>query len=137
MLGVETMEGENVVDSISRAMQLVECLNSPWFKIYPDIGNLAAHGYDLREELNRGKGHLIGVHVKDSRPDEPRRVPFGAGVVPFVAAFQKLAEMDYSGPVLIEMWNDNRPDSMQLIVEARQWVLGKMIAGGLVDDAAL
>ena len=137
MLGVETMEGEHVVDSISRAMQLVEYLNSPWFQIYPDIGNIAAHGYDLREELSRGNGHIVGVHVKDSRPGEPRRVPFGDGVVPFVDAFRKLAELGFNGPVMIEMWNDNRPDSMQLIAEARQWILDRMEEGGLVDSAAL
>ncbi len=137
MLGVETMEGEHVVDSISRAMQLVEYLNSPWFQIYPDIGNIAAHGYDLREELSRGYGHIVGIHVKDSRPGEPRRVSFGDGVVPFVDAFQKLAELDFNGPVMIEMWNDNRPDSMQLIAEARQWILDRMEEGGLVDNATL
>lgn len=137
MLGVETMEGEHVVDSIRRAMRLVESLDSPWFQVYPDIGNLAAHGYDLRHELACGTGHLVGVHVKDSRPGEPRRVRFGEGVVPFVDAFQELAAMNFTGPVLIEMWNDNRPDSMRLIKEARQWVLDKMADGGLVDDAAL
>ena len=137
MLGVETMEGANVVDSIRRAMSHVEALNSPWFQIYPDIGNLAAHGFDVGAELESGDGHIVGVHVKDSRPGEPRRVPFGEGVVPFVAAFQKLAQLRFRGPVLIEMWNDNRPDSMDLIADARQWVLGKMREGGLIDDAAL
>ena len=115
MLGVETMEGSNVVDSIRRAMRHVEALNSPWFQIYPDIGNLAAHGFDVGEELEIGHGHIVGIHVKDSRPGEPRRVPFGEGVVPFVAAFHKLADLGFRGPVLIEMWNDNRPDSMDLI----------------------
>lgn len=137
MLGVETMEGANVVDSIRRAMCHVEALNSPWFQIYPDIGNLAAHGFDVGEELDSGNGHIVGIHVKDSRPGEPRRVPFGEGIVPFVEAFRKLADLGFHGPVLIEMWNDNRPDSMDLIVAARQWVVGKMLEGGLIDDATL
>ena len=137
MLGVETMEGANVVDSIRRAMCHVEALNSPWFQLYPDIGNLAAHGFDVGEELEIGHGHIVGVHVKDSRPGEPRRVPFGEGVVPFADAFRKLAELGFRGPVLIEMWNDNRPDSMDLIAAARQWVVGKMREGGLIADAAL
>lgn len=136
MLAVETMEGANVVDSIRRAMRHVEALNSPWFQVYPDIGNLAAHGFDVGDELDSGKGHIVGIHVKDSRPGEPRRVPFGEGVVPFVEAFRKLAELGFRGPVLIEMWNDNRPDSLDLIGAARQWVVGKMLEGGLIDDAA-
>ncbi len=137
MLGVETMEGDHVVDSIGRALRHVEALGSPWFQIYPDIGNLAAHGFDVAHELDLGQAHLIGIHVKDSRPGEPRRVPFGEGVVPFVDAFRQLAQLGYSGPVLIEMWNDNRIDSMDLIAAARRWVLEKMREGGLFDDATL
>lgn len=137
MLGVETMEGANVVDSIRRAMQHVEALNSPWFQIYPDIGNLAAHGFDVGEELEIGNGHIVGIHIKDARPGEPRRVPFGEGVVPFVAAFHKLSELGFRGPLLIEMWNDNRLDSMDIVAAARHWVVGKMREGGLIDDATL
>ena len=137
MLAVETMEGEHVVDSITAGLRIVEQLDSPWFQIYPDIGNLAAHGFDVSAELQRARGHLVGVHVKDSRPGEPRRVPFGKGVVPFVDAFRTLAALDFRGPILVEMWNDNRPDSMELVAGARKWVLEKMQEGGLIDDAAL
>ncbi len=135
MLGVETMEGNNVVDSITRAMYFVHLLNSPWFQIYPDLGNIAAHGFDLLTELERGRGHIVGIHVKDSRPGEPRRVPFGEGVVPFVDAFRKLASMDFNGPVMIEMWNDDSPDAMQIIQQARQWIVAKMIEAGLIAQA--
>ncbi|MEL6149496.1 MAG: L-ribulose-5-phosphate 3-epimerase [Chloroflexota bacterium] len=133
MLGVETMEGENVVDSITRAMYIVNLIDSPWFQVYPDLGNIAAHGYDLNTELERGRGHIVGVHAKDSRPGEPRRVPFGEGVVPFAQAFARLASINYTGPVMIEMWNDNSPDSMQIIQQSRQWVLERMAEGGLLE----
>lgn len=137
MLGIETMEGDNVVDSIRLAKRHIDALNSPWLNIYPDIGNLAAHGFDLRSELRIGHGHLVGIHVKDSRPGQPRRVPFGEGVVPFGEAFQTLAELNFRGPILIEMWNDNRPDSLDLIIAARQWVQAKMAEAGLIDYAPL
>jgi L-ribulose-5-phosphate 3-epimerase len=132
MLGVETMEGENVVDSITRAMYFVHLLDSPWFQVYPDLGNIAAHGFDVAQELERGRGHMVGIHVKDSRPGEPRRVPFGEGVVPFTNAFRKLAQMGFAGPIMIEMWNDNSPDSMQIIQQSREWVMERMVAGGLL-----
>ncbi|MEO0561288.1 MAG: L-ribulose-5-phosphate 3-epimerase [Chloroflexota bacterium] len=137
MLGVETMEGEHVVDSITRAMYIVNLLDSPWFQVYPDLGNIAAHGFDLDIELERGRGHIVGVHVKDSRPGEPRRVKFGEGVVPFENAFRKLAYMGYTGPIMIEMWNDNSPDRMRIIQESRQWVRDQMAAGGLVAEEAI
>ena len=100
--------------------------------MYPDVGNLGEHGLDVCVELERGRGHLVGIHVKDTRPGEPRRVPFGQGIVPFVAAFRKLAEMRYTGPVMLEMWNDDSPDALRIIRDARTWILARMIEAGLV-----
>jgi L-ribulose-5-phosphate 3-epimerase UlaE len=59
-------------------------------------------------------------------------VPFGRGIVPFVDAFRKLAEMGYAGPVMLEMWNDDSAESLQIIRDAREWVLARMVEGGLV-----
>ena len=134
MLALENVDG-NDVDSVSKAMLFVDTFNSPWFQVYPDVGNLGEHGLDVCAELERGRGHLVGIHVKDTRPGEPRRVPFGQGIVPFGEAFRKLAEMRYAGPVMLEMWNDDAPDSLRIIREARQWVLARMIAAGLVEGS--
>ena len=131
MLALENVDG-NDVDSVSKAMLFVDYFNSPWFQVYPDVGNLGEHGLDICAELERGRGHLVGIHVKDTRPGEPRRVPFGQGIVPFVDAFRKLAEMCYVGPVMLEMWNDDLPDSVPIIRDAREWVVSRMIAAGLV-----
>ena len=131
-LALENVDGSDV-DSITRAMYFVNAFNSPYFQVYPDIGNLAEHGLDVCAELARGAGHLVGVHVKDTRPGEPRRVPFGEGVVPFVDAFYKLKTMGFSGPVLLEMWNDDSPDSLRIVREAREWVMARMAEGGLIE----
>ena len=131
MLALENVDG-NDVDSISKAMIFVDQFNSPWFQVYPDVGNLGEHGLDVVAELERGRGHLVGIHVKDTRPGEPRRVPFGQGIVPFVDAFRKLAEMRYAGPVMLEMWNDDSPEALRIIREARAWVIARMVEGGLV-----
>jgi L-ribulose-5-phosphate 3-epimerase len=133
MLALENVDG-NDVDSVSQAMHFVEQFKSPWFQVYPDIGNLAEHGLDVCQELERGRGHIVGIHVKDTRPGEPRRVPFGAGIVPFVEAFQTLAQIDYRGPLMLEMWNDDSPDSMKIVSNARQWVVERMLWAGLIDS---
>jgi len=130
MLALENVDG-NDVDSITKAMIFVEQFDSPWFQVYPDVGNLGEHGLDVCAELERGRGHLVGLHVKDTRPGEPRRVPFGQGVVPFVDAFRKLAEMRYVGPVMLEMWNDDSPDALRIVREAREWVIARMVKAGL------
>jgi len=131
MLALENVDGDDV-NSIHRAMIFVEAFHSPWLQVYPDIGNLGEHGLDICAELERGRGHIVGVHVKDTRPGEPRRVPFGKGVVPFVSAFRKLAEMKFAGPVMLEMWNDNSPDSMRTVQAARDWVVARMIDANLL-----
>ena len=131
MLALENVDGNDVM-SITEAMRFVSDFNSPWFQIYPDIGNLAEHELSIADELELGRGHLVGLHVKDTIPGEPRRVPFGEGVTPFVAAFRKLAEMNFNGPVLLEMWNDDSPDSLRIVAAARAWVEERMIDGGLI-----
>ena len=131
MLALENVDG-NDVDSVTQAMVFVDAFNSPWFQVYPDIGNLSEHGLDVCAELELARGHMVGLHVKDTIPGEPRRVPFGEGTTPFVAAFEKLAEMNFAGPVLLEMWNDDSPDSLRIVQEARAWVTARMREGGLI-----
>ena len=130
-LALENVDGNDVM-SISRAMRFIQHFNSPYLQIYPDIGNLAEHGLDVCAELECGRGHFVGVHVKDTRPGEPRRVPFGAGTTPFVDAFATLADMQFCGPILLEMWNDDSPDSLHIVSQAREWVTARMKEGGLI-----
>jgi L-ribulose-5-phosphate 3-epimerase len=132
MLALENVDG-NDVDSVTQAMYFVDTFNSPWFQVYPDIGNLSEHGLDVCAELELARGHIVGLHVKDTIPGEPRRVPFGQGTTPFVDAFKKLAEMKFTGPVLLEMWNDDSPDSLRIVQEAREWVVARMREGGLIS----
>lgn len=136
MLALENVDG-NDVDSITQAMYFVNAFKSPWFQVYPDIGNLAEHGLDVCAELELAREHLIGIHVKDTRPGEPRRVPFGEGTVPFVDAFRKLAEMNFNGPVLLEMWNDDSPEAMEIVRQSRLWVMSRMIEAGLISEKVL
>ena len=131
MLALENVDGDDVA-SIRRAMPLIETFNSPWFQLYPDIGNLGEHGLDISSELERGRGHIVGVHIKDTLPGQPRRVPFGQGVVPFTEAFRKLAEMNFAGPILLEMWNDDSPNSLRIAREARDWVVDRMVQANLI-----
>lgn len=129
MLGLETMDGEDIT-SVSTALEIVQKINSPILKLYPDVGNLIGNGFDVSKELKLGKGQLIGIHLKDARPGQYRRVPFGTGDVPFVDVFRTLSDIEYDGNFLIEMWNDSAPDSMETITNARAWIVDKMLAAG-------
>lgn len=126
-----------LMNSISKAMGYAHYLNNPWFQIYPDIGNLSAWDNDVQMELEAGRGHIVAVHVKDTRPGVFKNVPFGSGVVEFESCFETLKRSGYRGPYLIEMWSESAANPIAEVLAARDWVLARMAAAGLleVDDA--
>ncbi len=134
MLALENMDGEDIT-SVSEAMDFVEYFDSPWLQVYPDLGNLAGNRLDVCAELRRARGHLVGIHLKDARPGAYRRVAFGTGDVPFLDAFRTLADINYAGPFLVEMWNDDHPDAMRMIVDARTWLAASMAEAGLLNNS--
>lgn len=121
LLALENVDTE-LVNSASKIMRIVRLINSPWLQAYPDIGNMAAYGYDPLEQLPQTKGHLVGVHVKDTRKDELRGVVLGEGIVQFEAVFQLLARLGYTGPLVMEMWSgmDKNNDPVGSLTDARQ-----------------
>ncbi|ACR70790.1 L-ribulose-5-phosphate 3-epimerase [Edwardsiella ictaluri] len=129
-LAMETMDTP-LLNSISKALGYCRYLRSPWFQIYPDIGNLSAWDNDVELELAAAIDHIVAVHVKDTRPGQFRDVPFGSGVVDFEACFRTLDRHGYRGPYLIEMWNESAPGPLQAVREARDWVMERMRRAGL------
>ncbi len=109
MLGLENIDIDTA-NSVEKALRFVQLVDSPWLNVYPDMGNLVASGFDPVEQIPLAKSYLLGVHVKDSVPGEYRGVTFGKGDVPFKATFKMLEEMDFSGPLVIEMWARFAPD---------------------------
>jgi len=127
MLGLENVECP-MADSIEKGMTFVRAADTPWFQMYPDVGNLTAMQKDLPREIRAGAGHIVGVHLKDTRVGEYRRVPFGQGLVDFAAAFRTLEEIDFRGPFMVEMWNEAAADPMAVVTEARRWLLERLAA---------
>jgi L-ribulose-5-phosphate 3-epimerase len=134
MLGLENCDLE-FVDSIDKGLRIVQHLNSPWFHLFPDMGNLAAAGYDPADQLRRAAGHLVAVHVKDTTPGVVRGVPFGQGLVPFGEVFQTLADIGFWGPMTVEMWSDMEAgdDPFGSVVAARELV-ARLVAEAWPED---
>ncbi|KNC90940.1 L-ribulose-5-phosphate 3-epimerase [Trabulsiella odontotermitis] len=124
-----------LMNSISKALGYAHYLNNPWFQLYPDIGNLSAWDNDVQMELQAGMGHIVAVHVKDTRPGIFKNVPFGSGVVDFEACFRTLKQGGYCGPYLIEMWSETADDPAAEVVKARDWVRERMARAGLGEAA--
>lgn len=122
------------MNSVTKAMDYIRRINSPWLQLYPDIGNLVAANQDAVFELLRGEDHLIALHVKDAILNVIRRIPFGKGLVPFSEIFRVLAKMNFKGPMLIEMWTDDADDAVEIISDAREWVLKHWVEALNIDE---
>ncbi|WP_347254061.1 L-ribulose-5-phosphate 3-epimerase [Leminorella grimontii] len=126
-----------LMNSISKALGYASYLNNPWFQLYPDIGNLSAWDNDVQMELKAGSGHIVAVHIKDTRPGVFKNVSFGTGVVDFERCFTTLKDCGYCGPYLIEMWSESADDPIKEVKDARDWVKRRMANAGLPMEAVL
>jgi L-ribulose-5-phosphate 3-epimerase len=103
MLGLENVDLD-FINSIEKALHYIREVNSPWLKIFPDMGNLVAAGYEPLSQFRQAKGQIVGLHVKDAVLGQVRGVPFKEGIVPFDKIFQVLSEICFHGPLVVEMW---------------------------------
>lgn len=135
MLAVEIMDTP-LMGSITKWLAWKRDIPTPWFQVYPDLGNLSAWGANVPDELESGIEHIVAVHVKDTRPPagaDPGQfkcVPFGDGCVDFAAAFAALKRLGYRGDFLVEMWAEASADPRAAAAAARRFVLGKLKEAG-------
>ncbi|ABR73615.1 xylulose 5-phosphate 3-epimerase [Actinobacillus succinogenes] len=135
-LAVEIMDTE-FMSSITRWKKWDEIIKSPWFTVYPDVGNLSAWNDNVEEELTLGIDKISKIHLKDTYKvtetckGQFRDVPFGEGCVDFVNVFRILDKLNYRGAFLIEMWTEKSDEPIAEIINARRWIEQKMKEGGL------
>ena len=95
-LGFETMENE-FMNTVEKAMYYIGLVDSNYLKIYPDIGNTTnaavLHGTDPIEDLKKGKGQLLALHLKETCPGHYREIPYGTGHVNFESAVETAWEL--------------------------------------------
>ncbi len=135
VLAMEIMDTP-YMGTITRAMEYLKKIPSPYFKIYPDIGNLSNFAEDVPKELALGLGEIVAVHVKETKPGVFRDLEFGEGTVDFAGVFQALHNLGYQGMFLLEMWADNSrsqtvEEAAAHIARARSFVVEKMKQGGM------
>lgn len=124
MLAIEPVEV--FINSVEKAMEIIKIIDSPWLQIYPDVSNMMSLGIDPVPQILKGKGHIVAVHIRDSLPNFFYNVPIGEGILDFDAVFRQLIKMQYKGPYLLEMWNQDDPDYINIITDARKKILNYM-----------
>ncbi|BDA64772.1 L-ribulose-5-phosphate 3-epimerase [Actinomyces capricornis] len=130
VMGIENVDGHDVT-SIRKAVELVREVDSPYLQVYPDLGNIAEQGLDPRVELAAGRGHMVAMHAKDVRRGEPRRVEMGRGIVDWDLSFRLLKDQHWAGRLMIEMWNDDAPDSLERCRQARAFIEDRARGAGI------
>ena len=109
LLGFETMETP-FMDTVFKAMQYVERINSPYLGVYPDLGNLTnacrLYNKNVQEELALGAGHLFSMHIKETEEGKYRDMRFGQGKVHFAEGI-RTARMLGVCLFVTECWQDS------------------------------
>lgn len=117
ILAFETMETP-FMDTMEKAMRRILPIASPYLGVYPDIGNLnnAALLYksDILADMEKGKGHIVAAHIKETMPGKYREVPFGTGVVDFERILKKLWQLGVRRYVT-ELWYTENDDWKQAV----------------------
>jgi len=131
MLSVEIMDTE-FMSTISRWKEFDRLINSPWFTVYPDIGNVSAWNVDVEAELRLGIDKISAIHLKDTlavsatNKGRFKDVPFGSGCVDFVEAFKILKMLNYRGSFMIEQWSEKAADPLAEVKKTKAWILERM-----------
>jgi L-ribulose-5-phosphate 3-epimerase len=96
LMGFETMETP-FMDTVEKAMEYVNLVNSPYLGVYPDIGNLTnaakLYGTSVLGDLGKGGGHIVAMHLKETVPGKYREIKFGTGHVDFEMAIHKAIQL--------------------------------------------
>jgi L-ribulose-5-phosphate 3-epimerase UlaE len=80
------------INTVEKAVYWVNRTASPYLAVYPDLGNITcAAGGDagrVRSDLEKGRGHIAALHLKETRPGVFREVPYGGGHVDFASGIE-------------------------------------------------
>ena len=116
ILAIENMDRDLV--STEQILTIIRAVDSPYLQAFLDVGNFVANGLDPISELRLALPHLVGLHLKETKPRMYRRVEYGEGAVNFKRIFHHLICAGYDGYFGAEMWNDNCANSMDKVAQS-------------------
>lgn len=99
--------------------RLLNKFNSKNITVNYDIGNSAALGYDLVEELNTYGNKITDIHIKD-RQLGGGPVILGKGNADFFKFFKKLKEFNYKGPFIMQAYRDD--EGIEIFKQQLEWI---------------
>ena len=125
-MGFETMETE-FMNTATKAKRYVDMINSPYLKIYPDMGNIRNATEDYLGDLRACRGDIIAAHLKETVEGVYRDMEFGDGRVDFAGCITELLSQGVR-MFTCEFWYDGKSDPYDYIVRNKNYV-EKIFAG--------
>lgn len=123
LLGFETME-TSFMDTVEKSMKYVKLINSPYLGIYPDSGNLnnaaILYEHNLLNDLEKGRGKIFAMHLKETVPGKYRNMHFGEGIVDFDSIVKKAKSLGVNRFVT-EFWHLGEEDFMNVIKSQNEY----------------
>lgn len=128
LVGLENMEND-YMDSVRKSMRAVNRINSPYFQLYPDAGNITSAALlshiDIEKDMYVGKGHYLAFHLKETRPEKYGGLFYGEGHVDF-EEITKLAWNLGARRFVMEYWYTGNPEWRTDLKKAnslcRKWI---------------
>ena len=124
LLGFETMETP-FMNTVTKALEYVSLINSPYLQIYPDLGNIVnaveGNNQKAKADLLKGKGHIIAAHIKESVPGKFREIPYGTGHVDFPLLLQTCWDIGVRRYVT-EFWHTGSEDWEKQLTDSYTYV---------------
>lgn len=117
LIGFETMETA-FMDTVSKAMRYVNEVDSPYLQLYPDVGNLSnamqLYNTSFKEDLQLGKGHILALHLKETRQGYYRNLNFGEGTCNFAAILNAAFRL-HVHRFVCEIWYQGEVDWFSIV----------------------
>lgn len=120
MLAIEPVESG--VTSVTKALDIIHEIRSPYLQVYPDIANMASLGIDYFPEIEAGVGHIAQIHIRDALPNFFYGVDIGTGIIDFKKTFRLFDQLSLSCPLTLEMWNLENPQYMDVLRHAMHFI---------------
>ncbi|MGK0540663.1 TIM barrel protein [Propionimicrobium sp. BV2F7] len=120
---IENVDGQDFVN-VEQILDVINVINNPRLGIYFDVGNVIGNSLSIASQFAKAVDHVKAIQLKEAKAGVFRGVPFGRGEVPFSDLADLLQLSRYSGPISIEMWNDENDTDLPKNVLA--WIKARI-----------
>ncbi|BBO87580.1 sugar phosphate isomerase/epimerase family protein [Desulfosarcina ovata] len=102
-LGFEPEPGM-FIETLTDFKRLKTRVGNSVFQLTLDVGHaLITEPISVAECIRQYRADIINIHLEDMKKDRHNHLFFGDGEVDFLSVFQALQEINYSGPVCVEL----------------------------------